>query len=59
MLNEVKHLAILGKIRLKLRETLRFAQGDKIFNTLILKYPYNLQGYRGLERRLADDEAHL
>ena len=31
---EVKHLAILGKIRLKLRETLRFAQGDKIFNTL-------------------------
>jgi hypothetical protein len=34
MLNEVKHLAILGKIRLKLRETLRFAQGDKIFNTL-------------------------
>jgi 1,4-alpha-glucan branching enzyme len=34
MLNEVKHLAVLGKIRLKLRETLRFAQGDKIFNTL-------------------------
>ena len=35
MLNEVKHLAILGKIRLKLRETLRFAQGDRIFNTLV------------------------
>ena len=34
MLNEVKHLAVLGKILLKLRETLRFAQGDKIFNTL-------------------------
>jgi len=34
MLNEVKHLAVLGKIQLKLRETLRFAQGDKIFNTL-------------------------
>ncbi|MBC7232247.1 MAG: hypothetical protein H5T68_03265 [Chloroflexi bacterium] len=39
---EVNHLAVLGEIRLKLRETpsvysgqaFRFAQGDKIFNTL-------------------------
>jgi hypothetical protein len=35
MLNEVKHLLVLGEIRLKLRETFRFAQGDKIFNTLV------------------------
>jgi len=42
MLNEVKHLAILGKIRLKLRETLRFAQGDKIFNTLTLGMDHGL-----------------